>query len=86
MNPLSLTNSEWLEIMRQPQVREAWGIEEDEEDEEVAEFSARVNAAKFEFHSGSPGYVGDLYVLQGDALTDEGPMLRRDSNGSLITV
>ncbi|HTR35831.1 MAG TPA: hypothetical protein VMH80_08030 [Bryobacteraceae bacterium] len=69
--------------MRHPKVRGAWGIEEDED---VAAFSARVYAAKFDFQSGGPGYVGDLYVLQGDAITDDGPMvLRRDSHGPLAT-
>jgi hypothetical protein len=70
--------------MRQPQVREAWGIDVHED---VTEFSAKVYAAKFNFHSGGPGYVGDLFVLQGDALTEEGPMLlRRDSHGSLVVM
>jgi hypothetical protein len=55
MDSVNLTKSEWLEIMQQPQVRAAWGIEVDEE---VTEFSARVYAAKFDFHSGGPGYVG----------------------------
>ena len=56
-------------------------------DEDWAEFAARVYAAKFDFQSGSPGHVGDLYILEGDALTDEGPMvLRRDSGGSLVVV
>jgi hypothetical protein len=84
MDSINLTKSEWLEIMRQPRVREAWGIQVDED---VTEFSARVYAAKFNFHSGGPGYVGDLYVLHGNALTDEGPMvIRRDSNGSLMVM
>lgn len=65
---------DWLEIMNQPQVREAWGIADGESS---SEFSKRTYAAKFDFHSGGPGYVGDLYVLQGDALTDHGPMLLR---------
>jgi hypothetical protein len=70
--------------MQHPRVREAGGIDAAEDE---VEFSARVYAAKFNFHSGSPGYVGDLYVLQGDALTDEGPLvLRRGSDGSLIVM
>jgi hypothetical protein len=84
MDSINLTKSEWLEIMQQPQVRAAWGIEVDED---ATEFSSRVYGAKFILHSGGPGYVGDLYVLQGDALTDEGPMmLRRDGSGSLIVM
>jgi hypothetical protein len=84
MDSIKLTHSEWQEIMNQPQIREAWGIGDSES---VSAFSGRVYAAKFEFHSGGPGYVGDLYVVQGDALTDEGPMLlRRNSGGSLIVM
>jgi len=84
MDPLRLTKSEWIEIMQLPEVRDAWGMEDDES---PADFSAHVYAAKFKFHSGSPSYVGDLYIMHGDALTDEGPMvLRRDSRGSLIVV
>ena len=42
-------------------------------------------AAKFDFFSGSPGYVGDLYILQGDALTGYPPIvLRRGDDGTLI--
>ena len=84
MDSINLTKAEWLELMQHPRVREAWGIDASWD---VAEFSGRVYAAKFNFHSGGPGYVGDLYVLQGDALTDEGPMvLRRGSDGSLIVM
>ena len=41
--------------------------------------------ARFNFESGGPGYFGDLYVLQGDAITEAKPMvLRRDGAGHLI--
>lgn len=38
-------------------------------------FSQQVYAAKFHFHSGSPGYIGDLYIIQGDVLTGDPPMM-----------
>jgi hypothetical protein len=60
--PRPLNLDDWEEIVRVPAVREAWGLT----DEDAAEFAAHVYAAKFHFVSGSPGYVGDLYVLQGD--------------------
>ncbi len=82
MNPLPLAYSEWQEIMRLPLVREAWGLMDIESPSKLA---SRVYGAKFNFHSGGPGYVDELYILQGDMLTSEGPMvLRRDRNGSLI--
>lgn len=44
-----------------------------------------VYGAKFNFISGGPGYVGDLYLLQGNAITEVPPMvLRRDREGRLI--
>jgi hypothetical protein len=59
---------------------EAWGLDNDEDPDD---FAARVYAAKFDFSSGGPGYVGDLYILQGDALTDAPPIvLRRADDNS----
>ena len=43
-------------------------------DGETAEaFSEMVYGVKFHFVSGSPGYVGDVYILQGDVLTGDRP-------------
>jgi hypothetical protein len=82
MKPYPLTPAEWKEIMAFPTVRDAWGLEIDDTSEG---FSSMVYGVKFKFVSGSPGYVGDLFILQGDALTDAGPMvLRRGGNGELI--
>src|ERR1700687_4667401 len=81
-NPQPISDSEWREIMRFPPVRDSWGLEDDTS---PREFAARVYATKFTFVSGSPGYVGDLYILQGVALTDEGLIvLRRDRTGALM--
>lgn len=80
--PYPLTSAEWKEIMAVRAVREACRIEDDET---VADFSAMVYAVKFNFMSGSPGYVGDLFILQGDALTGAAPMvLCRDDKGKLL--
>jgi hypothetical protein len=81
MTPHSLTDSEWKEIASIPEIRESWGLEADEGAERLAE---QVCAAKFNFVSGSPGYVGDLFILQGDALTGDAPfVLTRNGNGKL---
>jgi hypothetical protein len=66
MKPHTLTSTEWREIMAAPVVRESWGIDDEMT---IGEFSSLVYAAKFRFVSGSPGYVGDLFILQGDVLT-----------------
>jgi hypothetical protein len=76
--------AEWKEIMAVPAIREAWGVESDRTPDE---FSSQVYAAKFKFVSGSPGYVGDLFILQGDVLTGDAPrVLRRGDGGNLILV
>lgn len=65
-----------------PAVREAWGLGDDAD---AGDFSSRVYGARFNFVSGGPGYVGDLFVLQGDALSEVRPMsLRRDQKGQLM--
>jgi hypothetical protein len=66
MNPHPLTPAEWKEVMTVPLVRESWGIEDDTS---LEEFASLVYAAKFNFVSAGPGYIGDLIVLQGDVLT-----------------
>ncbi len=68
-------------MMAIPAIRESWGFEPDEIPEHFAKL---VYAAKYHFHSGSPGYVEDLYILQGDALTGDAPVvLLRGKDGKL---
>jgi hypothetical protein len=81
--PHSLTSAEWNEIGSIVAVRQSWGIEDGEKFADFA--AANIYGAKFNFHSGSPGYVGDLYILQGDALTGDRPfVLIRDRSGKLV--
>jgi hypothetical protein len=78
--PIDISLSEWEEIMQLPIVREGWGLT----DETPAEFSSNVYAVKFNFTSGSPGYCGDLFIIQGDALTGYPPItLIREEDGTL---
>src|ERR1041385_7611375 len=77
--PLEISTSEWQEIIQVPEVRGSWGLT----NETAEEFAANVYGVKFNFVSGSPGYVGDLYILQGDALTDTPPMVLNRNNGVL---
>jgi len=80
--PHPISPEEWEQIIALPAVREAWGLADDEKPSDSA---AMIYGVKFNFVSGSPGYFGDLYILQGDALTDEPPMvLRRADDGSLL--
>ena len=66
---------EWKEIMQLSVIRESWGLE----NETLKQFSDMVYGVKFDFVSGGPGYVGDLYVLHGDALGESMTLIRRDN-------
>jgi hypothetical protein len=79
-NPHKLTKAEWQEIGSLAVIRESWGLEEQQDPLEIASLAY---GARFNFVSGMPGYVGDLYVLQGDAL-GEPMVLRRSAGGDLI--
>jgi hypothetical protein len=82
--PFPLTPAEWKEIMTVEVIRESWGIEDDTSPDK---FASQVYAAKYNFVSGSPGYVGDLFVLQGDVLTGDHPfVLYRDRTGKLTVL
>jgi len=78
--PLEISIEEWKEIMQVSEVRESWGLE----DETPEQFADIVYGVKFEFTSGSPGYAGDIFILQGDYLTADPPfvLLRR---GGVLT-
>jgi hypothetical protein len=77
--PLAISIEEWKEIMQVPEVKESWGIE----DETPEEFADMVYGVKFEFMSGSPGYVGDIFILQGDTLTGDAPFVLLRHKGAL---
>jgi hypothetical protein len=82
MKPYPLSQEEWKQIITIPAVRDAWGLADDLT---PSEFAGSVYGVKFKFFSGSPGYVGDLFILQGDALTGYPPMvLRRVDDGTLV--
>ena len=74
--PQEISAAEWKELFQVPVIRESWGLEDDETPEQVADM---VYGVKFDFASGiAPGYVGDLYILHGDALGEPMVFIRRD--------
>ncbi|MDQ3816382.1 MAG: hypothetical protein M3362_01675 [Acidobacteriota bacterium] len=77
--PIEITTAEWCEIMDIPGMRDACGIT----DESPEEFANTIYGVKFDFVDGSPGYVGDLYILQGRSLTGDPPMVIGRVNGKL---
>ena len=76
--PISL--AEWKELIQVPAIRESWGLE----NESPEQFADMVYGVKFDFASGGPGYVGDLYILQGDALGEPMVLIRRDGLLALV--
>jgi hypothetical protein len=77
--PQEISSSELKEIMQLPAIRESWGLDDQETPEGFADM---VYGVKFHFVSGGPGYVGDLFILHGDALGEPMTLIRRD--GKLI--
>jgi hypothetical protein len=79
--PQEISSSEWQELIRVTTIRESWGLE----DETPEQFADLVYGVKFNFASASgPGYVGDLYILHGDALGE--PMTLIRCHGKLVVV
>jgi hypothetical protein len=79
--PQELSMQEWKAIMKVPAIRESWGLEGNETPEQFAEM---VYGVKFQFSSGGPGYVGDLYILQGDALGEPMTVIRKDGELAML--
>ena len=77
--PIEISAEEWKEILQLSAVRESWGIEKNES---VDDFRSMVYGVKFNFVSGGPGYVGDLFIIQGDTL--EKPLLLIRKDGALV--
>lgn len=73
--------SEWKELMLVPAIWDSWGLDGSESPELFADI---VYGVKFDFVTGSPGYVGELYLLHGDALGEPMTVIRR--NGRLVAL
>jgi len=78
--PHRISIPEWQEIIRVSEIRESWGLA-NETPEQFAEMAYGVH---FHFASGGPGYVGDLYIIHGDALGEPMTLIRED--GRLVVV
>ena len=72
---MEISDAEWREIMQLPEVSAGWGLEEDAT---VEDFKSAVYGVKFDFISGSPGYFGELYIIQDDALQAPLVFIRKD--------
>jgi hypothetical protein len=71
--PFALTSEEIKELAAHRGVQQMWGAENSEEMELALKQSY---AVKFQFMSGGPGYIGDLFIIHGDCLDATMPAVR----------
>jgi hypothetical protein len=75
--PFELTGAEKKEIAAMEDVREMWGAESEQDFLDL--FEDMIYAVKFDFVSGGPGYVGDVFILMGDGdFTEHITLYRKD--------
>jgi hypothetical protein len=74
--PMPLTHDEIEEIAGIENIQQMWGAFDAAEMADTLE--NHVYAVKFNFHSGGPGYVGEYFILAGDALGEPVQLIRRD--------
>jgi hypothetical protein len=79
--PKALTKKEIEEIAAIEDIQQMWGAANAAEMEEMLDTT--VYAVKFDYHSGSPGYVGDYFILQGDAIGEPLELIR-NKDGAIV--
>lgn len=81
--PHAVTSREWHEIAQLPFVVDGFGLHDLSPSERARELESCAYAVRFDFFSGGPGYVGDVFVVQGDALGAGPIVLTRAPAGHL---
>ena len=71
--PFALTPKEIKEIASVKRIQELWGVENSADMELILN---DIYTVKFNFMNGSPGYVGDLFIIQPDHLASDIPVTR----------
>jgi len=87
--PQEVNDSEWRQIFNLKVVQQSWGIEEDTKQNYERTFlnwKATVYLAKFNFMSGSPGYVGPLFLLHGDHIVGPAITITQNERNELYDV
>jgi hypothetical protein len=80
--PIALTSDDIKEIAAMEDIQQCWGA--DNADEMAQLLNEEVYAVKFNYHSSSPGYVGDYFILQGDALGEAIELVRGPDRALMI--
>lgn len=76
--PITLTAAEIKEIASNSEIQARWGGENVEVMEQIL---MDIYTVKFRYANGSPGYVGDLFIIQPDVLGHEFPVTRLIRDG-----
>ena len=71
--PFALTSEEFKQLASHRGLREMWGASDSDEMEMILK---DVYTVKFRFVNESPGYVGDLFLIQGGVLDSDIPVVR----------
>ena len=71
--PVALTLKEIKEIASVQRIQDLWGGENQADMELILKDICTV---KFQYMNGSPGYTGDLFIIQPDVLGSEYPVTR----------
>jgi hypothetical protein len=79
--PHAITEAEWRELAQIQEVKEMFGLEDTDEDGEL--LASCCYGARFKYMNGSPGYIGDLFVLISNEMG--GPFfVTRNRHGRLV--
>ena len=82
--PFALTKSEIEEIASIKEIQEMWGAENAKDMQDY--LTCTVYAVRFDFTSGSPGYCGDMFLLQGDCVQPPLTLIRdREKKFQILT-
>ena len=71
--PMALTDAEIKEIAALTEIQDRWGGENAEVMEQILK---DIYTVKFRFVNGSPGYAGDLFIIQPEILGHHYPVTR----------
>lgn len=79
--PNAITAAEWSEIAQIEDIQDMWGLDGSETAENLA---GMIYGVRFKYQTEGPGYCGPLYLLQGGAGPEWGPVtLIRGESGAL---
>ena len=81
--PHPVRPEEWDELAAVAAIREAWGLRPDDGGPDLQTVAY---AARFDFATGGPGYIGDLFLVHDDAFGGPPVAVARNRDGELYVV